>query len=261
VRAGRRPSPIDDRQCVFADDSSTVVDAWGTVVFQRQTRVTVVPQEVLQVPALPFVPNVVKVVVEGTTPVYPWANIFHWAYTGTPPPGATCAVFAEDIDGYWATNFAPLMATAATIEKVTVVDLASDIGGEGEYAHSTPGSGGTDDLPASAAVLLSKGIDRRYRGGHPRSYIFAGQLADLLDSGHWTGAFTAAVDAAYAAFTASVNALTHSGTAMFGEVTVSYISKEVNPVAPYRRAVPLVLPVTSFAAESEIASQRRRVGR
>jgi hypothetical protein len=213
------------------------------------------------VPALPFVPNVVKIVVEGTTPDFPWANVFHWTYTGTPPPGATCASFAVSIYNEWVADFIPLMSIPSTLEKVTVVDLASDLGGEGESAASTPGTAGATFISASSAVLVSKTIDRRYRGGHPRSYIFAGIVADLLDSAHWTGAFTASVLAAYSNFTDALNALTHAGTALFGEATVSYVDKALNPVAPYRRAVPLVLPVVSFAVEPELANQRRRVGR
>jgi hypothetical protein len=110
-------------------------------------------------------------------------------------------------------------------------------------------------------VLVSKHVGRRYRGGHPRSYLNVGISSDLADESHWAGLFTAGVTTAYAALSTAMLGHTSGSTTLDGEVTVSYVDKAVNPVAPFRRPTPLVLPVLAATAQTQIAVQRRRIGR
>jgi hypothetical protein len=212
-------------------------------------------------PSLPFVPGVLRFTIEGTTPTHPWANVFHMAYTGAPPSALNCQNWAGEFLTIWTAQFAPLMSTPSTIEKSVVVDLSSATGAGGEIANTSPGSRGTAEVPGSAAVLVSKTISRRYRGGHPRSYIFAGIQTDMVNASHWSAALVAAVDAAYGAFWSTINGYGGGGVSSAGEVIVSYVDKALFPVAPFRRAVPLVEPVTSHVTTARIATQRRRIGR
>ena len=77
----------------------------------------------------------------------------------------------------------------------------------------------------------------------------------------WTGTLATAVTAGYAAMQTAMIGLTHGTTTLLSEVSVSYTDKVENPVAPYRRAVPLVLTVGGATALTHIATQRRRLGR
>jgi hypothetical protein len=65
----------------------------------------------------------------------------------------------------------------------------------------------------------------------------------------------------YEAVMAAMAGLVEGATTLTGEVIVSYVDRAVNPVAPYRRPVPLALPVTGLVVQSQIATQRRRIGR
>lgn len=212
------------------------------------------------------VPNVLKVVIQGNTSTvgeYPWANILHFQYSGTAPSGAQCATFAGQIHSAWATNMAP-ECPSTTVENFTsVTDLTSATSGSGESLTSSPGTRGDDEIPANAAMLVSYPVATRYRGGHPRSYLVVGGNADFLDAAHWSTAFTAECQTHWQAFLNAILALSGGGCTISELVAVSYISKEVNPVAPYRRPTPLVFPLTvaSATTSEQMASQRRRIGR
>ena len=212
-------------------------------------------------PALPAVPFVMKLVIEGTTPVDPWANTTYWGYTGGPPTAGDMNTICAHLQGLYNANFTALRSNASTYEQIVGFDLSSALGATGGASASTVGTRGAGEVPGSAAVVVSKSVSRRYRGGHGRSYIFAGIQTDLLTASTWTTSLTAAVDGAYAAITSGMNGYNTGGTTITTEVIVSYVDKAVNPVAPYRRTVPLVLPVTATITKQRIGSQRRRLGR
>lgn len=212
-------------------------------------------------PPLPAVPSVLKFTIEGDTPVNNWVNVLHWTYTGGVPTNTNCADLADNLFGLWSAQFAPQMLTSAHVLRATCVDLTSALGSSGERAGSVAGSAGTGDIPGSAAVLIRKSISRRYRGGHPRTYVYAGIQTDMLNPSHWTDAFATAIHSAYTAVKAGMDGFPIGATTLGVEVTVSYVDSVANPVAPHRRAVPLVFPVTDFTVTPLIATQRRRIGR
>lgn len=211
-----------------------------------------------RVPALPVVANVIRFTIEGTTPTHPWVNVFYWRYTGVAPTVANLNDFCDDALAAWVSRFQALALTASSFERATAVDLSSTLGSSGEFSSHQPGTRGTAELPGSCAVLLSKHIGRRYRGGHPRSYLAIGLQTDLADTSHWATGLLVATDGAYAAFTTDM-ALTHGSTTLDAEVCVSYVDKGTNPLPPHRRVVPLVLPVLGVSVEARVASQRRRI--
>lgn len=217
-------------------------------------------------PALPPVPNCLKVTVFGLIDnigEYPWANVLHFMYSGTAPSNSSCAALATSISGLWETNMGPECPSPTTLTKVIVVDLTSNTAGEGEWLGSVAGSRGDDSIPASACGLISYVSPMRYRGGHPRHYLYVGGNADFQGAAEWSTAFAAEFLAHWKAFITAIQELSVGGMAMGTLCSVSYISKEVNPVPPYRRTTPLVLDLAIGTATSsvEIASQRRRVGR
>jgi hypothetical protein len=212
-------------------------------------------------PALPAVANVLRFTIEGDTPIHDWANVLHWNYTGGVPTTVDCQNLSDQLFGAWSTNFAALMVTGSHVLKSTCVDLSSDLGSSGETVGSVVGTRGAVEIPGSACCLIRKTIARRYRGGHPRTYAFAGVQGDLLDESHWNAPFLTAVEVGYTAVRAAMDAAVSGATTLGVEVIVSYIDSTVTPAPPHRRIVPLVFPVGAFVTEATIATQRRRIGR
>jgi len=208
-------------------------------------------------PALPDVPNVVRVQVLGTSSELSWANVMHWQYTGAPPNSASVNDFAAAFLTAFAGNVASLMDTATTIEECIVTDLSSPSSNVGHSSAATAGTNGGGILPANVAVLITYPIALRYRGGHPRQYLFVGTSGELEDQSTWTTAFITSVSDAWAAVIASVTGHTFDGTAYTGQCAVSYRT------AGAPRVTPVVLPFISgdFTAETRCASQRRRMRR
>lgn len=215
-------------------------------------------------PPLPPVPGTVKVAINGTSgSTFRWANILHCGYGGSPPTLGEAQAIAAKVRLSWAGFMSPMQADNVIMDEVVVTDLASVTGAVGIDVSSTTGTRGTTELPASAAALVDYPVLTRYRGGHPRTYLYAGIQTDLVDSGHWASAFVTALQAAWRSTLGAFLNQSY-GACNLGEISmVSYVSKFVNPIPPYRRPVPtvLVLDHTTAIAMAEIASQRRRIGR
>lgn len=217
-------------------------------------------------PPLPPVPGVCRLYLNGfvdSENTRRWGNVLHMQYSGAAPSNGVCATYATAVMSAWEVHMGPECPAPTTINQVLVTDLSSDFGGEGEWLGSAAGSRGDDSIPANAAMLVSYVSTRRYRGGHPRQYLYVGGNADFEGAAKWSTAFTAEGLAHWKAFIEAIESLTESGTTFTSLCAVSYISKEVTPVPPHRRPVPLVMPLdaTSAVTSQEIASQRRRVGR
>ena len=215
-------------------------------------------------PPLPFVPNVVKVTFTGgDDDSFPWENVIHYIYAGGPPATADLTAMAAGLSGAWATEMSPLQNEATSMVNVSIVDLSSDMGAGGVDVTVNAGTRAGATVPANAAVLISYTSARRFRGGHPRQYLVAGSQPDLLDPAHWTAGFTAAVTGGWDGLTSEPIGATFGTMTISAQCYVSYYNKALNPVKPYRRLVPLAIALGSEggSAQSELASQRRRIGR
>jgi hypothetical protein len=108
-------------------------------------------------------------------------------------------------------------------------------------------------------VLVDYPVSLRYRGGHPRTYIVGGGDGDLDTAGSdwsaWNSSFTTAVATSWAAFISGIEAITVGSTVMGTQCCVRYINAGAPLVAP------IVLPLASFSVQTQLASQRRRIGR
>lgn len=218
-------------------------------------------------PPLPPVPNVIKLNMKGLTGgLYNWANVWHMPFSGGAPSIANLEAIANEVIASWTANWAPLCPTSTELKEVVVTDLTSPTAAEGTVTTSVPGTSSYDKIPANAAHLVSKLIEARYRGGHPRTYQFIGGDGHLQDDGHWS---TSAVTAFLAAWTQLILDLGSHGPygsiSIGGEVTVSYYTTDYTLVPPkrVRRVTPLVYTVIAdgYSGHQEIASQRRRIGR
>jgi hypothetical protein len=215
------------------------------------------------------VPNVLKVVLEGFVDTSSadtlWANVLHFSYSGTAPTNATCTALGTSIAGEWNTHVASLCPSPTTLQVVTVTDLTSPTSGEGEALVLFPGSRGDDSIPANAALLISYPSVLRYKGGHPRQYLYVLGNADLQGATNWSTAGTAEVQTHWQAFLTGCVGLTASGCSLTEFVSVRYRGKFLPNGGPphYYLTTPLVnpIPATSAIARQQMASQRGRIER
>lgn len=215
-------------------------------------------------PPLPAVPNVAKIISSSLMEDSPSENIFHMLWSGATPNAATLAAYLTDV---WAPAWDIVFAAEAPSSAATVqheaIDLTSAMGASAVVADTTAGGRTGDFAPASAAVLASWEIDRRYRGGHPRTYFPFGTAGTYEGSSNrdWSAAFIADVQTKLNTFLASVQGHDISGTEFSTLVNVSYYDKVITPTPPYRRVTPQVDTITSVIVRTRICSQRRRLGK
>lgn len=215
------------------------------------------------------VPQVLRVVQQGFVDTSAadtlWANVLHFQYGGTPPSNNTCAVIANNIAAQWASNLASLCPAPTTLQAVTVTDLSSTSAGEGEALVVHPGTRGDDSIPANAAVLISYPSAIRYKGGHPRTYLYVLGNADLQGATNWSTAATAEVQSHWRAYLQNVLTTGTNGCTISGFCTVRYRGKFLPNSGPphYYLDIPIVNPVpnNTAIAQQRMASQRGRIER
>lgn len=212
------------------------------------------------------VPQTLRVFLEGFidgTNTFKWGNVLHFGYTGTAPSNATCASIASTIGTAWSTNIASLAPSPTTLKQVVVTDLTSTAAGAGSSLTSHSGTRGDDSIPANAAVLISYPSAIRYKGGHPRTYLYVLGNADLTGAGEWTP--TGEVNTKFQAFLTACASISVAGCNVNSFCSVRYKGKFLpNSGAPhFYLTTPLVNPITisTATAQSQMASQRRRIGR
>lgn len=219
-------------------------------------------------PALPAVPKVIRVSYKFAIGEDLGAICREfYQYTGSAATATELATAASGLSADYAENLAPLATPDRVLELVTITDLSSSTAPEGEFATSVPGTRGGVALPASAAVLASQKVLRRYRGGHPRTYWPFGSDGDMADAQTWTAGF---VTAAHNALNTYYIGLAATMPSVLGTVTncnVSYYEgftvhtgttgRARNVSTP--RGTPIVDLVVDFVIQAGIAQIRKRL--
>lgn len=138
-------------------------------------------------------------------------------------------------------------------------DLSSDVGVGFTYDYTWTGTNTGSDVPSSASVLVSHRILRRYRGGHPRTYMMVGTTNDFLSGStkFWQAAFLANVQAGWDAYLADFPLTI--GARTWTPVNVSYW-ETVGGVRVLRET-PLVDLIVGETTRERVCSQRRRLGK
>jgi hypothetical protein len=214
------------------------------------------------------VPGVLRVFIEGfvdNLDLYKWGNVLHFGYVGGPPDNAACASIADSIAAQWGVQMSPQQPSPSTVQSITVTDLTSDTAGEGKNITVIPGTRGDDSIPANAAVLVSYPSGLRYKGGHPRSYLFCLGNADLTGAAEWNPASLAAVQTAWQNLLNDITSIVVGPTSVTSFGFVRYRGKYLPNSGPphYYLDTPLyqTIPISSALCRQEMASQRRRIGR
>lgn len=206
-------------------------------------------------PPLPLVPYTYRVAVTGIDGGQPWANIFHLkASSDVALSSGDMVTLAGDVLTAFETNIYPVSSDSFGVREVEVVPLSSVSRPVGVASSSGVGALSGQPAPSSVARLVSWKINRRFRGGHPRTY-FAGALASQLDA-----ATSQVIDTTpYANFISAVNGFFVD----MNSISVGGLSFEMAMVSYYAagalRTTPLVDVINDFEAEQKIATQRRRL--
>src|SRR5580693_785530 len=144
--------------------------------------------------ALPPIEGVLKCEISGNIAgnTY-WANILHFGQLGEPWLLANMISFYDAMESSQNALYTGNMGAAVVATEVKLTDLSSDTGEV--YAVSVDWTGGRIGISAqaSACVLATYQISRRYRGGHPRTYFPFGDAALQEDPQSWDEAFVANV--------------------------------------------------------------------
>lgn len=207
-------------------------------------------------PALPVVPNVLKVELLYVYGDKAAANVLHFQFAGgTLAPFDFCATIAENAAAELSA-VVDIMGPDIETQGCRVTDLSSDTGlvvfDSSEVAGTR--TGGT--LPANSAVLASYTVARRYRGGHARQYLPWFTQTDLLSPQSWASASVTEAATAWTAVLASITASTFGGFTITTQVQVGY-----RPTGPVPKTSFVLTPIAFSVIQPEVASMRRRDGR
>jgi len=220
-------------------------------------------------PALPFVPNVLKAVEtyaigsNGSA-----ATVTHWQYSGSAPTAANLAGFAADWQAQVSAQLKFLMNDNNQWTGITLTDLASSSGKQG--SNTTPVTGTLTGalLPGSTALLMNHQVGTRYRGGKPRTYFPWGDEGKQAGSSLWASGFTSLCSTNYAAAVTAFTGATAGSTTIVGPCAVSYYSGftvEISPstgrarnVPKLRAGGPVVYPIITSTPRAQYATIRRR---
>jgi len=190
-----------------------------------------------------------------------------WSYTGSGPSVADADTFASNISGSYNTWMCPFMSTDKQLIEVIVTDLTSPTAAVGSDATGHDGTLAGNELPASASALVSREVARRYRGGHPRTYLPLGVQADLADAQTWDPTPLAAWQSAWGSHVDQVETGPPATIGAVAPVNVSYyqgFTPHAGTTGRYRnvataRAIPIVDAIESFLFRQGVAQIRRRL--
>lgn len=223
-------------------------------------------------PALPAVPKVLQLAfgTENNANSYVDINRIHVSYTGTAPSVGSLNAFATTALTAFAAALAPSTASNKVFASLEAVDLSSPTSSVATVTLGTNGALGGGELPADVALVMSATVARRYRGGHPRSYLPVGDVTKLTSDVEWDSTFMTTVHTAWIAFITAIGGAGWAGAGTVAPVNVSYYSGFHNVTFPSGRVAsvptlrvggPVVDLITAYVARARVGTQRRRIGR
>lgn len=213
-------------------------------------------------PTLPPVAATLRTVIKGVYGDGKWANVLHWRWSGDPPDNAKCATIASDLLHQWGINLAPLFPNGVTVHECEATDLTSSSAGQGTAFATHTGLGSGFTLPNNCAILLNHRISRRYKGGHPRTYLPPPAGSFMAGSDVFSSPAQSSIEASWEAFRAGFIAEVTGPTSIVGLVNVSYYSGTSGiPPRPVLRTTPEVDDIIGTTCNIHLATQRRRIPR
>lgn len=217
-------------------------------------------------PPLPVIPNTLQFTTHMQLSGGPIAlNRFFMKYTGA-VGGTDATTMLSTLVTSWGTRIAPQVSTTNTLVQVSCLDLGSKTGVNVFVPASHAGGAASPSLAAGVAVVISAKISFRYRGGHPRVYLAGIGNVCLQDTNTLTTAFQGSIFTAWTGMLSDLTASPPPAVGAISEVSVhAYSSNPVNfpggvPTTkpPWPLASPQTYPITSWAVNPQVGSQRRR---
>jgi hypothetical protein len=218
-------------------------------------------------PALPSVPGVLRVVVKGLLGEdLDIVGRQFIQYTGGTPSAADVTAIATEALAGWAAHMASQIMAGYATESATVTDLASPTGHEVTVTGSHAGGDSGVTNTAALSFIVQQKIARRYRGGHPRSYVAGVSPGHLQDDQTWDPTFAATTVGKWIDWWAAVEATSGLSVTLGGRVNVSYYegfhnftypSGRTRPIATLR-GTPVVDSIIADGYNPRPGSQRRR---
>lgn len=219
-------------------------------------------------PALPNVPKVLKLTLHSTLQDdLNVMNRVYIEYSGSAPDNGQLDTLCGVAATSWGTHMLPNISPNGVQTQIEAVDLTTTSSATGSATGAGAGTRSGPTLTAAPSIVLNGLIARRYRGGKPKMFLWAGVETDIQTVGTWKSSFATAVAGAYNAWVGDVTAAAWSGGGTLAEVNVSYyegFTVVTNPVTgrarnvPTVRVTPLVDEITARVALIRIGSQRRR---
>jgi len=218
---------------------------------------------------LPNAANCLLVTLVGQNQGAVWNNTMH--FRGETALGtltsAHLSTFCDAVAAAWTTNIAPLCNPLVTLTDVNAIELTTRTSPT-FYSHLTTASPGTrtgTPLLTSASVCISWHINRRYRGGHGRIYVPAGNVADVTNGRTLASAFQISANSAAAAFHGQLQGLAINAIPV-QLIVLSYYESVPDPAnPPYNmsvlRATPQPFEIVSAKVRTRMDTQRRRLGK
>lgn len=209
-------------------------------------------------PPLPDAPGVAMVKMFGTIGDHTCEQIVHWKFSGAATDNDMIDL-ATQWQGAWESewmNFGTeYVSTDCALAYTTATDLTSPSSAFGQYTHAQAGNS-DERCSANDAILLSHNVAMRYRGGHPRTYVFGATNDNVADGSQtWIDGVVAQ---ALAAWEYAVTAVLDTTFPVITDLAVGALSYYTGGAL---RASPLFLPFVDTVVSNIIRSQRRRVRR
>jgi hypothetical protein len=175
---------------------------------------------------------------------------------------------AEAAADAWESNVLVLQTSDVLFVSCVATALDSSTAPQATVTEISTGSVGGTILPAGTAMVISKKVARRFRGGHGRLYLCGLNEGTLLTAQTFQPAAINSVNAAFAALDTAIKGASYSAwTGPVGCVARYFQGFTVvtNPITHRARNVPNPIPggpttdlILSYSASSKVASQRRR---
>jgi hypothetical protein len=198
--------------------------------------------------------------------VYKMGTRSFYRNQGPTPVAADLALVASNAAAEWASVMAPFFTSNIALTDVSVLDITTNTGAEGEWTGSHVGTNANASVPQQLAAICNFKIARHYRGGKPKCYLPAGSTADTHDGGHWNSTFVANFGAACNTFYSAQTGLPTDTFQNAGHVNVSYrhLFDNVDDASgrahakPRYRATAITDLITGYVVSNTFGSQRRR---
>jgi hypothetical protein len=206
-------------------------------------------------PPLPDAAKVLRVAVEYGVEFQTNVNVFHMRYSGAGNNQTDLDVMTTTIYDAAQAFLLPLQDVDSVSQQIVVTDLTSSTALTSQISRTNPGTHSGGMTPANCALCVSWKIHRRYRGGHPRTYVGGIPISAYLDERAFTTTYVALAHTRASTFISDIAVAGEGayGTLEFGNL--SYFS------GGSARVTPVFDPILSAFVNARPDSQRRRLGK